>query len=366
MFTLRPEIKYRQQGVSLIEIMIALIIGLILTAGAIQIFISSKATYRLESALSRLQENGRFIVDLIANDIRMAGYNGCSSRGELPINVIAKNPPPVDISAENAVRGYDGNGAWSPAIPANMLVAMTDIDGDASKDVIAGIDVIQVQRASECGATVVGNWEVASAQEQVASQNDCGFVQYQVVTITDCKAADVFAIQNTPNQQGGGANPQTLTHSQNLNTDNFLSQNYGPDSQVYVQVSNSYFIAPGTSGDNAFYRATWTPDDNPAVSAADFQILELADGVEDMQILYGVDNGGGNEYADEYVTAAAVEAADDWLNVRSVRINLLLYSPDRITEEPRTINFNGATVGGGDRRLRMVYSNTITLRNRLP
>lgn len=345
--------------------MIALIIGLILTAGAIQIFISSKATYRLESALSRMQENGRYVVDTLAKDIRMAGYNGCSSRGELPINVMADNPPPVAISSENAVRGYDGNGSWSPTIPANILVAVTDIDGDTSKDVIAGTDIIQVQRASECGATVVGNWDTTNANVQVAGNNDCGFVQNQVVSVTDCKTADVFAIQSTPGTGGGGAQ-QTLTHSTSLNTGNFLSKNYGPDSQVFIQQSYIYFIAPGRSGDNAFYLAAWKTDGNAAITANDFEHFELADGVEDMQILYGVDNGGGNEYADDYVTAAAVEAADDWANVRSVRINLLLYSPDRVTEEPRTINFNGATVGGGDRRLRMVYSNTITLRNRLP
>jgi len=45
-------------------------------AGVIQIFLSAKQAYRLQENLSRLQENGRFAMDFITKDVRMAGYAG--------------------------------------------------------------------------------------------------------------------------------------------------------------------------------------------------------------------------------------------------------------------------------------------------
>ena len=71
--------KRYQTGMTLIEIMIALLIGAFLLGGVLQIFINSKQTYRMQENLSRLQENGRFAMEFLARDIRMAGYWGCIS-----------------------------------------------------------------------------------------------------------------------------------------------------------------------------------------------------------------------------------------------------------------------------------------------
>jgi type IV pilus assembly protein PilW len=67
----------KQSGISLIEIMIALLIGLFLLGGILQMFSASQQTSRMQSNLARLQENGRFALDFLARDIRMAGYWGC-------------------------------------------------------------------------------------------------------------------------------------------------------------------------------------------------------------------------------------------------------------------------------------------------
>ena len=71
---------HSQTGISLIEIMIALLIGTFLLGGVLQIFIGGKQTYRMQESLSRLQENGRFALDFIGRDVRMAGYWGCLNR----------------------------------------------------------------------------------------------------------------------------------------------------------------------------------------------------------------------------------------------------------------------------------------------
>ncbi len=65
---------YRQQGISLIEIMIGLLLSLVLVGGVIQIYISNKQTYFLQDELSRLQENGRFATEILQRVIRGAGF----------------------------------------------------------------------------------------------------------------------------------------------------------------------------------------------------------------------------------------------------------------------------------------------------
>ncbi len=174
--------KYTQQGFSLIELMIALIIGLVLTGGAIQIFISSKATYRLESALARMQETGRYIVDAMAKDIRMAGYTGCSSRGNITPTVMANNPPPVDTSPSNSITGFSNNAnTWQPVLPVGL-----------AGFVKTGTDVITLQRISECGANLTGNMGTVNANVQIFFPNTCVFTQNQAVIISDCTTADIF------------------------------------------------------------------------------------------------------------------------------------------------------------------------------
>jgi type IV pilus assembly protein PilW len=91
--------KSHQSGMTLIELMIALLIGAFLLAGILQIFISSRQTYRMQEALSRLQENGRFALELIDRDVRMAGYWFC----------LTPSSPDTDIDGtnDNAVNGDD-------------------------------------------------------------------------------------------------------------------------------------------------------------------------------------------------------------------------------------------------------------------
>ena len=73
--------KTNAKGFTLVEILIAMMIGLFLLAGVLQIFINSKQSYRMQEALARLQESGRFALDFLDRDIRMAGYRGCASPG---------------------------------------------------------------------------------------------------------------------------------------------------------------------------------------------------------------------------------------------------------------------------------------------
>ncbi|MEM7613222.1 MAG: PilW family protein, partial [Pseudomonadota bacterium] len=95
----------------------------------------------------------------------------------------------------------------------------------------------------------------------------------------------------------------------------------------------------------------------------------IADGIQDMQLVYGVD-GDGDGSIDAYQTADAITAAN-WPNVLSVQINVLLQSDeDRVADNPQSyILFDGSAaslvpVTPTDRRLRRVFSSTVAIRNR--
>ncbi len=359
-------LKFNNQhsGFSLVELLIAMVLGLVLSAGAIQIFVNNGSVYRMENELSRMQENGRFIVNSMVEDIRMAGYNGCSSRSITKITSIANDPFP--ISNGTPTEPFNGTEYIQGFESGLNIHAGLNIAG-----ALPGSDVLSVQRASSCGAQLTNIFPAAG--NIVVAANNCGFEDNQVVLVTDCRNADIFQISSvTPN-----AGDQTIAHATGVNRNGGIldsGSTYNTDASVYRYIANSYFIANDANGQPALFRSSWLPNGNNALEAGlptaggDFNTQILAQGVQDMQILYGEDTGGDSS-ADQYLTADAV---GDWDDVRSVRISLLLQSlNDNITQGPRQITFNGALVNdvndaASDRRMRTIYTTTVTLRNRLP
>ena len=68
----------RARGFSLVELMVAMVIGLLILAAVSMILVNSKKNYTTQDSLARLQENARFAIQFLTRDIRMAGYYGCN------------------------------------------------------------------------------------------------------------------------------------------------------------------------------------------------------------------------------------------------------------------------------------------------
>ncbi|NJN46952.1 MAG: prepilin-type N-terminal cleavage/methylation domain-containing protein [Candidatus Competibacteraceae bacterium] len=66
--------RKRQHGLTLVEIMVALTLGLVLIAGLLQLFVGTRQTYRAQENLSRLQENGRYALEYVNRTLRLSGY----------------------------------------------------------------------------------------------------------------------------------------------------------------------------------------------------------------------------------------------------------------------------------------------------
>src|SRR5207342_637503 len=87
----RASFRHSNAGLSLIEVVVALAISAILLFGLSQIFIGSKNVYRLQEGMSRVQDNARFVLQYLENNVRMAGYMGCGN--DVDLTVKAGSPP---------------------------------------------------------------------------------------------------------------------------------------------------------------------------------------------------------------------------------------------------------------------------------
>jgi prepilin-type N-terminal cleavage/methylation domain-containing protein len=108
----------RQQGFSLIELMIALLISSILMLGAIQLFSNTSASDRTNTAIARVQENGRVALEIIGADARRAGYQGCSSAAN-KVTIGSLNFP------NDAVQASDKNITFNYATTENTGTAFS-------------------------------------------------------------------------------------------------------------------------------------------------------------------------------------------------------------------------------------------------
>ena len=141
-------LKSKSQGFTLVELMIAITIGLIILAVLSQVFVSSKQTYRVQEALSRLQENGRYAVDFMGRDIRKAGYAGCVGAGTIlntnanPVTGLTLLNPTTTPPSLQGIIGYE-----QASVPAGFPVVMAEVKTNT--------DVIEIQSFSATGAKVI-------------------------------------------------------------------------------------------------------------------------------------------------------------------------------------------------------------------
>lgn len=329
-----------EQGFTLVEVMVAFTIGLFLTAGVTQVFLTTNKTNRTQENVSRMQENARFAMHFLIKDIRQAGYNSlfCGDNDVLnnAYNHLDSSAAAYDFSdlSEQAVDGDDNVGAnGSDLIRISGLASMR-----------AGLDVQSMMTA-------------ATAKLKVTA--DSSLPEYGIVLVTDCSYSDIFQITNDPSTNVS-ASYDELKHGSGTvpadegpgNKTQALTTKYGIGAKVY-------FLAEGSAGVQPVVYDI--QNDSKGVPGLRLDGDQLVANIENMQILYGERLAGGNMY---YVPAGT--AGLDMTKVVSVKVSLLVRSPDdNVVTEPQTYFFNDTSTVATDNRLRKVYTSTITVRNQL-
>lgn len=358
----------KQKGLTLVELMIAVVLGLILVAGVIQIFVANKQTYRITDAQSRLQENARFTLDLLTRDIRSAGYSGCRTIEKMNVNQIANAPVPTLMGENTIIMGSEADSltSWSPPL---------ELPATLKAKVVPRTDVITLQHGTSCGATLTKSIGSSNGDIKVFAPNSCNITAGNILMIADCEDAHIFRAsadstsQNIVHKEGNqteyfcksygtvvSENPGEPDKLNNAECTTGESKLYNYDAEVFKFSAVTYFIHRENDDDPP---ALWVYDQTSNSSS------ELVEGIEDLQVLYGADDND-DDIVDRYVTAKVINDANDWDKVISAQINILAQTLDKnLTTSSQSMDFNGDTRTAADGRLMRVFSSTIAIRNRV-
>jgi len=326
-----------QQGVSLVELMVALAIGTFLLAGAITVFGKTRDLYRTNDAAARLQETARYAMGTIEADLRMANYWGLMSRADLIENGPAldlANPPAVDptYTLPAGLTGYAGTiddcGAmWAIKLPA-YIEANDDAYGytcAAFDTAVPGSDQLTIRRVS---TQAIAPAALAASAGQIKVQ--------------------------TSRVQG------------NLFADGAVPAGYAPPlSESRALIANGYYVDQDSDerdGTPSLRRKQL----DVAGGAPTITDLQIVPGVEDLQVELGADFNG-DQNADYFVQPNAVIPAGD--QVVAVRVWLLVRAEQQESgfTDGNTYDYasrtGAATYAPGDAFRRVLVTKTIALRN---
>lgn len=312
----------RQRGMTLIELMVAMTIGLFLTWGAFEVYVQSKGNYQAAEVATRLQENARFALETLEPDLRLAGFWGLNTNTGLP-------PAPAGIGV--TCQGNDARD-WALALdrPVSAVDDAFDVPGCSPHgSARAGSDVLIIRHAGELTAAP------DPGQIQVAS---------------DLAMAALF---------DGGAVPA----------------GFGAGAETRDLVVHAYYV------DNTSSFA----DDTPSlrrltlVKGGIIEDQEMITGVENLQVQFGLDtNGDGSveRYVDPdsptvtpgaigFLDGARIAAVRIWMLVRSEESPGPAFTDTR-SYQPPDLNAAAITPGDADypaRFQRIEVTKTILLRN---
>jgi type IV pilus assembly protein PilW len=377
-------IQQEQDGMSLIELLIAMLIGVLMMTAAIGLLISNKRVYKEQNEMGRLQENARYAIEILTNDIRMAAYAGCVDDVDLLAETTSTKPHNKATNAgtvtnlhnfANPIEGIDGKTAASTWFPSASNEMQAKITNGTDALTLRYLDPIESQVVFTPGGTTIDNNKIdVTCSDSTGTTENCSanhITPGENMAITDCGTGDIFIAT--------GSTATTITHGATL------QKTYDDSAQVSRYVTTRYYIGTAEktnyTGDAipALYRYITAQDTDDCDADGDTAEViacpqELIEGVERMEILYGVDTNA-DSIPDIYLPAGGssggnnLTSTSDWSSVISVRLTLLVRTINEnfnIDEDDNTYTLlDAAAYDPADEHLRRrVFTTTVQIRNR--
>ena len=383
-------------GFSLVELLVAMTLGLLLTVGTVSVFSGSRRSTELNAAMANMQENARFALDAIGSDIRMAGHQGCASLAGGSVRIAADRAP-----MDDRARGLLGTAIWGSRVSAAdaWTPAPPWGDGPGGFDVPDGVDSVVGTHAL---GVQFGDAEAARLRSPVggAIPDPTGDIPLDRVIdleagdlaiVSDCAGGELFRVTGTVRSREGERDVMDLEHGASGNDGARLDTAYGANgTEAQVRVmrfeANAYFVGDTGLVNGAGAPVTALYQQSLPFGDADNPPVELVQGVENFRVSFGVRRPNGSLV---YVPAGgALPDGGAFVprDVRSVRIGLLMSSWDEIADDPDTGTYvlagqpigpatatpGGAAPGGAadpatthpaDRRFRLAFNTTVKVRN---
>ncbi|WP_158538077.1 PilW family protein [Corallincola holothuriorum] len=330
------------RGFSLVELMVAMVLGLFLMGGVIA-FISSQS--RLEnqtSAFSEIQENARLALNLLSEDIAQSGFygdftginvNSSSPTVERFVGVVTPSPECVQSGGRNGTFPI-GDGLKFRTLWAGHSVSGNSLLTSSCDSPNVGTDVLQIKRLI--------------ASEVVAGNEDAN----RFYGMTNFSRLILYRTPDTPTT---------------ADVPNGMRYEYQHHVYYIDDVTNDGITAPYLQRRNLIIVGG-----TPQMDLADGGLVP---GIENIHFQFGIDsNGDGhpNGFVDtDDVTAEQWDSADVLgERIVAVRVFVLARSlePDpTYMHEPITYQMGGRSIviPETDRHRRLLLSTTVTLRNLL-
>lgn len=354
----------RVRGFSLVELMVAITLALIVTAGVISVFVGSRSAFEATSGTAALTDGGRFALNFISNSVRGAGYMACTTAPNM--QGILNAGSPLAYGFNEALQGFEAVGTGPGA---GYGVALVPVGDTSTGDWVGGLDTaltastippvqnndVLVARSTLPNAQTVYVATILDGAASFTVNAPGSLAVGQLAVISDCTKGVVFQISGlNPVTHNAGGSPGNSTA--------IFPLSFAPGSQVTPVDTVVYYIGVGADGDGALFALDLNAGLNPG---GGFIASELVPDIEAMQILYGLDTTKTQQVT-EYVTADLVP---DFNTVMSVKVALLAASAPGSAHPTggKTYNLLGTLVTApNDTRARQVFEETIAVRNALP
>ena len=330
-----PAARGSQRGFTMVELMVALLLGLVLIGGVINVFLTSGQTLRVNQNLSRVHENARFGIEMFSREIREAGMVPCGST--LSANVLRGSGGSVPWWAstyDGMVRGFD-DGQNSTAIKGF---------GASTADRVGGTDALLILRPSSDEADLR---RLASHDPAENSFTDASVISTAVKSRYDSRPALVCDGKSAALLQIGAASVSLGEYDYGTGTYN-CSMNLGSaDAACATTTPRTFdagaqltrwdpafwYIGHNARGTKSLYRVGIKL--NSSTGAVENDVQEMVPDVENMQIDYLTRNrDNDNVLATDWVAASAFTSG--WTSttaeVVAARVKLTLRSTEAVGE----------------------------------
>ena len=315
--------RKRQDGSSLIELMVALVINLAVIGAAVTVYLKARDIYVTADTLARLQENARYAMGLIEADVRMANFWGLHNQ--------------ADLIATNAASAFPANcgTGWVTDV-ANFVTgennAYSASCAASGGGALPNTDLLIVRRASA--------QRISPQSGIVAAVN-----RNRVLVVTNPLAGEIFV----PKDIGNGI-PTGYATSDPVGAP--------PLADTREMLVNAYYVSRNSSVASG-YPALRRKRLSAGPSITDEELLP---GVEDLQFQIGIDMDG-DANVDKFVNPGAVPVGGAPV---SVRLWLRVRAQDRDNGFMNTLAYayadrNWPAANDGYRR--SVIQKTLQLRN---
>lgn len=342
----------KQLGLSLVELMISIALGLVLMAGVLQMFISTKTSYTVQQGMSRIQETGRMAMEFIGRDLRIVSQMGCVKTitpGKDSANVV--DPLNLNLGElhNNFLVGLMGYDSSTTLEEAGITVATALISSTVPTP---NSNILVIRGATEKGFPLNSDNtadDITVFAGSASLSNNCidGLCVNGAAVVSDCDSGVIFS----PTGLEKSGQLLTVTHGGEWDVEENIQYAYAQRPEVFVYPLHTivYFVAPSTTANNE--PALWQKVDNlPA--------QELILGIERIRFTYRL---GAN-----YLAASLVPTTE-WNYVDAVRVDFVVRGQEEnALESVQSYTFPGdaAATVPTDRRIRQLFTNTFAIRTR--